>query len=100
PALTVITPVDLDHQQFLGDTLTEIATEKAGILKRDVPCIVGPQKDEARRAIEQAAEARGAPLLIAGQDWQAYEQHGRLVYQDGAGLLDLVLPKLPGRHQI
>ena len=100
PALTVITPVDLDHQQFLGDTLTEVATEKAGILKPDVPCIVGPQKDEARAAIEQVAEARGAPLLIAGQDWQAYEQHGRLVYQDEAGLLDLVLPKLPGRHQI
>lgn len=100
PELTVITPVDLDHQQFLGETIGEIAGEKAGILKRDVPCVVGPQKDEARDVIEQKAEKVGAPLLIANQDFQAYEEHGRLVYQDGSGLLDLPLPRLPGRFQI
>ena len=100
PALSIITMVDYDHQQYLGNTLTEIAREKAGILKRDVTAVVAPQPDEARTEIERCAEMVRAPLLIANQDWQAYEQHGRLVYQDESGLLDLPLPQLPGRHQI
>lgn len=100
PALSIITTVDYDHQQYLGNTLTEIAREKAGILKPSVPAIIAPQPDEARAEIERCAEAEHAPLLIANQDWQAYEQHGRLVYQDESGLLDLPLPQLPGRHQI
>lgn len=100
PGLSIITPVDYDHQQYLGNTLTEIAREKAGILKRDVAAVIAPQPDEARAEIERCAESVRAPLLIANQDWQAYEQHGRLVYQDESGLLDLPLPQLPGRHQI
>ncbi|MGI9374415.1 MAG: bifunctional folylpolyglutamate synthase/dihydrofolate synthase [Hyphomicrobiales bacterium] len=100
PALCAITPVDIDHQHFLGDTIEEIAFEKAGILKPGVPCIVGPQRDATRGVIERRAEEIGAPLLIAGQDFQAFEERGRLVYQDEAGLLDLPLPKLAGRFQI
>lgn len=100
PALTVITPVSLDHQQFLGETIEEVAFEKAGILKRGVPCIVGPQEDAARDVIEQRATRIRAPLSIFSQDWQAYEEHGRLVYQDAAGLMDLALPRLPGRFQL
>ncbi len=100
PALSVLTSIDIDHQQYLGDTLEEIAGEKAGILKRDVPCIVGPQKEAALKVIEQVAQNTHSPLLIFNQDWQAFEQHGRLVYQDDAGLLDLPLPRLAGRHQI
>lgn len=100
PALSVITTIDYDHQQYLGNTLTEIAREKAGILKPDVAAIIAPQPDEARDEIERCAEKVKAPLLIANQDWQAYEQHGRLVYQDESGLLDLPLPQLLGRHQI
>ncbi len=100
PALTVITPVSIDHQQFLGDTLARIAFEKAGILKRRVTCVVGPQPDEALEAIEQQAARVGAPLLVHGQHWHAGCEHGRLVYQDEAGLCDLPLPNLPGAHQI
>ncbi|MEQ8328122.1 bifunctional folylpolyglutamate synthase/dihydrofolate synthase [Parvibaculum sp.] len=100
PAVSVITPVDLDHQSFLGDTLTLIATEKAGILKRGVPAVIGPQPDEALAAIEKAAAKAGAPLFVHGQDFTAHEEAGALVYQDEAGLLDLPLPRLPGRHQI
>ncbi|WP_373636912.1 folylpolyglutamate synthase/dihydrofolate synthase family protein [Yoonia sp. BS5-3] len=100
PALTIITPVDLDHQQFLGDTLPEIAGEKAGIIKRGVPCIVGPQHDEAMDVIEAVAAKKGAPLLAYGQHWHVASERGRLVYQDETGLLDLPLPKLPGAHQI
>ena len=100
PALTLITPVDLDHQQFLGDTLADIAGEKAGIIKRGVPCIVGPQQDEAMEVIERQAVRLGAPLIAYGQHFQVSEEHGRLVYQDETGLLDLPLPALPGPHQI
>lgn len=100
PAVTVITPVDLDHQAFLGDTIDLIATEKAGILKRGVPAVIGPQLDEARVAIEIAAEKAGARLFIHGQDFTAHEEGGALIYQDEDGLLDLPLPRLPGRHQI
>ncbi|NNF77359.1 MAG: bifunctional folylpolyglutamate synthase/dihydrofolate synthase, partial [Rhizobiales bacterium] len=100
PALTVITPVDLDHQAYLGDTIESIAAEKAGIMKRQVPCVIGPQTDAARAVMEARAQEVHAPLVIANQDFQAYEEHGRLVYQDDAGLLDLSLPNLAGRFQI
>jgi len=100
PALTIITPVDLDHQQYLGDTLAEIAAEKAGILKQGVPCVVGPQHPAARDVIEARAEAVGAPLLIHGQDWTVFEERGRMVFQDERGLLDLPLPNLAGPHQV
>ncbi len=100
PALTVVTPVSMDHETYLGDTLAAIAAEKAGILKRGVPCVVGPQEDEAMAAIEAAARRTGSPLLAHGQHWHAFEERGRLVYQDETGLCDLPLPNLPGAHQI
>ncbi|MDQ1848704.1 folylpolyglutamate synthase/dihydrofolate synthase family protein [Gemmobacter fulvus] len=100
PALTIITPVSIDHQQYLGDTLPEIAGEKAGILKRGVPCVVGPQEDEGLAVIEARAERLGAPLLAYGQHWHVSADRGRLIYQDERGLLDLPLPNLPGPHQI
>ena len=100
PALSIITTIDYDHQQYLGDTLSLIAHEKAGILKRGCPAIIGVQPDDARAEIERVAERVRAPIAIACQDWQAYEQHGRLVFQDEDGLLDLPLPQLKGRHQI
>ena len=100
PALTVITPVSIDHTQFLGETLPEIAREKAGIIKRRVPCVVGPQPDEALEVIEATANRLGAPLLVYGQHWHVSEERGRLIYQDETGLLDLPLPTLIGAHQI
>lgn len=100
PAITLITHIGYDHQHFLGETLHEIAGEKAGILKRDVPAIIAPQADEAFDRIEREAALVGAPLFVGGQDWTAYEEQGRLVYQDTDGLLDLPLPGLVGAHQI
>lgn len=100
PALTVITPVSIDHQQFLGETLGEIAGEKAGILKRGVPCVVGRQQEEGLDVIEARAAGLGAPLLAHGQHWHAWEERGRLVFQDETGLLDLPLPRLIGAHQV
>jgi len=100
PRLTVITPVDLDHEAFLGNTLTAIAGEKAGIIKRGVPCVVGRQHSEAMDVIEARAEKLGAPLLAYGQQWHISEERGRAVYQDEKGLLDLPLPVLQGPHQV
>ncbi len=99
PALTVITPVAFDHPQFLGNTVAEIAGEKAGILKRGVACVVGAQAPDGLDVIEARAEKLGAPLLVRGQHWQVWEERGRLVYQDETGLLDLPPPVLPGAHQ-
>lgn len=100
PALSIITPVDLDHQQYLGATLAAIAAEKAGIIKRGVPCIVGPQHDAALEVIEDTAARLGAPLLACGQHFHVFEERGRLIFQDETGLLDLPLPALPGPHQV
>ncbi len=100
PALTIITPVSIDHQQYLGETLPEIAGEKAGILKRAVPCVVGPQHPDGLAVIEERAARLGVPLFAHGQHWHAFEERGRLIYQDETGLLDLPLPTLPGPHQI
>ncbi|CUJ97374.1 Folylpolyglutamate synthase [Ruegeria denitrificans] len=100
PAVTVITPVSIDHEQFLGDTLGKIAAEKAGIIKPGVPCIVGPQQDEALEVIEYTAARLGAPLLVHGQHWHVHEENGRLIYQDETGLRDLPLPNLLGAHQL
>ncbi|MBB5516864.1 dihydrofolate synthase/folylpolyglutamate synthase [Rubricella aquisinus] len=100
PVLTMITPVSLDHQQFLGDTIGAIAGEKAGILKPGVPCVVNRQADEALAVIEARAEALGAPLIVAGRDFDVWEERGRMVFQDLNGLLDLPLPNLIGAHQV
>ncbi len=100
PELTVITPVSIDHEQFLGDTLGKIAAEKAGIIKPGVPCIVGPQQDEALEVIEYTAARLGAPLMVHGQHWHVHTENGRLIYQDETGLRDLPMPNLLGAHQI
>src|SRR5215470_10273812 len=99
PLATVVTPVSFDHAEHLGDTVGKIAAEKAGILKPDVPAIVAAQPREALLAIERQAARVKAPIRIAGEDWTATEERGRLVYQDDTGLLDLPAPKLYGRHQ-
>ncbi len=99
PALTIITPVSYDHQQYLGESLREIAGEKAGILKPGVPCVVGPQPPEAMAAIAARAAEIGAPLRVAGRDWRAWRENGRLAFADDDGRLDLPPPVLPGLHQ-
>ena len=102
PAASLVMPVAFDHMQYLGDTVEKIAFEKAGILKRGVPAVIGTQPfDGARDAlVEQAGRAGATPLTIYGQDYHAHEEHGRMVYQDEDMLLDLPLPALVGRHQI
>jgi dihydrofolate synthase/folylpolyglutamate synthase len=99
PLASAITRVSLDHRDFLGNTIAEIAAEKAGILKSGVPAAVASQVRDALAVIERQAARVKAPLVIAGEQWTATEERGRLVYQDSDGLLDLPAPKLYGRHQ-
>jgi dihydrofolate synthase / folylpolyglutamate synthase len=99
PLASVITRVSLDHREFLGDTIESIAAEKAGILKPGVPGVIASQVREALAVIERQAARVKAPLSIAGENWTATEERGRLVYQDDDGLLDLPAPRLYGRHQ-
>ena len=100
PKISVITPISYDHQQFLGETLTQIAGEKAGILKPGVPAVIAPQVDEVMDVIEAVAERKGVPLFVGNRDWQIWEEHGRVAYQDEHGLMDLPLPRLTGAHQV
>jgi len=100
PLACAITPVSMDHLEFLGDTIEKITAEKAAILKRDVPAAIAPQPDAVLAVIEQAAKRVRAPLRVSGEHWNVHREGGRLVYQDDDGLLDLPLPKLHGRHQL
>lgn len=101
PAVSLIMPVSLDHQAFLGDRVELIAAEKAGIIKAGAPVVIGHQEWEAARdVLIDTAERLGCPLQVYGQDFLAFEESGRLVYQDEDGLLDLPLPRLRGRHQL
>jgi dihydrofolate synthase/folylpolyglutamate synthase len=99
PAATVITPVSFDHPEYLGFSVEKIAYEKAGILKPDVPAVFSVQQELALAVLEHEARRVGAPYWVAGQDYNVREEQGRLIFEDEVGLLDLPLPRLPGRHQ-
>ncbi|MBH0238824.1 bifunctional folylpolyglutamate synthase/dihydrofolate synthase [Methylobrevis albus] len=100
PLVSVVTSISLDHQAYLGDTAPAIAFEKAGIFRPGRPVVTSPQGFEGVvEVFEGVAKRVGAPLFVGGQDWSVHEEHGRLVYQDGAGLLDLPRPRLAGQHQ-
>jgi dihydrofolate synthase/folylpolyglutamate synthase len=121
PAATAITPISLDHQAFLGDTIAAIAGEKAGILKPGVSAIIGPQPSEAEAVIEARAEEIGAPLYRWQKEWRceplsslsrtagegaggrsprAGEGGDGMRYEGANWRLDLPMPSLPGRHQL
>ena len=125
PAVTAITPISLDHQAFLGDTIAAIAGEKAGILKPGAPAVIGPQPDAAAAVIEARAAAIGAPLYRWHREWRCDPHPPALSsgspsphagegargwprrvraagmrYEGERWRLDLPLPSLPGAHQI
>jgi dihydrofolate synthase/folylpolyglutamate synthase len=99
PIATVITPVSIDHPEFLGTTVERIAFEKAGILKRGVPAVFAAQDEAAVAVLLREAEKLGVRPLIGGQAFSTREERGRLVFEDDHGLLDLPPPRLAGRHQ-
>jgi len=100
PAACIITSISLDHIAYLGDRVELIAAEKAGIMKRGRPVVIGYQAESpALDVLVETAERLRCPHSVFGQDYLAFEEFGRLVYQDEFGLSDLPLPRLPGRHQ-
>ncbi|MBA4784702.1 MAG: bifunctional folylpolyglutamate synthase/dihydrofolate synthase [Rhizobiales bacterium] len=101
PAVSVVMPISLDHQPYLGDRVELIAAEKAGIMKRGCPVVIGRQEyDAALEVLSDTASRLSCPVAIYGQDYSGHEEFGRLIYEDEFGLADLPLPRLPGRHQI
>lgn len=100
PLVSVISPISKDHENFLGNSLEGIALEKAGIIKLGCPVVVGTQTDAVHAVIERKAARQRAPIWFQGQEFSAWEEGGRLVYQDEHGLLDLSPPKLAGFHQL
>jgi dihydrofolate synthase/folylpolyglutamate synthase len=94
-----IAQLGLDHQQFLGTTIEEVATEKAGIARRGVPLVTQLYPRRAASSVEQAAAAAGAHWLPRREKWDAIASAGQLHYRDGSGELALPLPRLPGNHQ-
>ncbi|HXP76902.1 MAG TPA: folylpolyglutamate synthase/dihydrofolate synthase family protein [Stellaceae bacterium] len=100
PAATVLTPISIDHQRFLGETVASIAFEKAGILKPGVRGIVGPQLQDAADVIEVRATETGSPLYWHGKDWRAEPTASGMRYEGTRWRLDLPVPALAGRHQI
>lgn len=99
PALTAITPIDYDHAEFLGTDLAGVAREKAGIFKRHTPAFIGAQTPLVSAVLDAECNKLGLTPQILGQDFSAYAQHGRLVYEDNSALLDLPMPALVGQHQ-
>ena len=100
PALTVITPVSIDHTHYLGETLPLIAAEKAGILKRGVTGVIGRQEPEADAVIERVAGGVGAPLARLGREWSFERADSYLVVQDESREGCYPLPALAGGHQV
>ncbi|PJI38998.1 folylpolyglutamate synthase/dihydrofolate synthase family protein [Ferrovibrio sp.] len=100
PLLTALTPIGIDHVAFLGDTITKIAANKAGILKDGVPCVVGPQPDEAIAVIEARAVETKSTLFRHGRDWTVRETLDGIRWRDSAVELSLPRPALLGAHQV
>jgi dihydrofolate synthase/folylpolyglutamate synthase len=100
PALTALTPISIDHQGYLGESLRAIAGEKAGILKRGVACVVAAQAVAASRVIARRARTRGASLFRAPADWRVRATRGGIVYRSRSRRLALPAPALAGPHQV
>jgi dihydrofolate synthase / folylpolyglutamate synthase len=98
--VTAITPISMDHMDYLGGTLALIAAEKAGILKAGRPAVIGPQEPAAAAVIARRAAELGAPLARFGQEWQAEPAPSGWHFHGRRWSLDLGPPSLPGRHQI
>ena len=100
PILSIITPISLDHQQFLGDSILEIAAEKAGIIKPRVPVIVGKQIQEVQEKICSIGRNLNSTISLFGRDWSSKKFRNSMIYEDNDGIIELPAPKLEGLHQI
>lgn len=100
PRVSVITPVSMDHTQFLGDTIAAIAQEKAGIIKPKIPVIVSSQDEDAQEIINRIAARNKAPIQRMGEEFAVSVEEGRMVFQNDEALFDIAPPRLHGAHQV
>lgn len=100
PLLSVITPVDLDHAEFLGTDRAKIGGEKAGILKPGARGLIARQPEDVMAVIEATAARTHSPLTVMGVDCDAWAERGGMAFQDQMRFLDLPAPGLTGPHQI
>jgi len=99
PAVCAITSISLDHRELLGPTVEIIAGEKAGIMKPEIPVVIGAQPSEVRRVLLDHARALGAPVLLRGRDWDIAVTASGLSYSDLSGTIETPAPSLPGLFQ-
>jgi len=89
PAISVITSISRDHQDFLGDSIEMIAFEKSGIIKSDIPAIIGYQPyPEAREMLMDQAEYKKAPIFAHGIHWNLTEHNDKLIYEDNQNKIE------------
>ncbi|SCA57089.1 Folylpolyglutamate synthase [Candidatus Terasakiella magnetica] len=100
PALSVLTPISYDHQEFLGDTLGEIASQKAGILKKNVPCVMAKQDEEAYQAIRERIKELEIDWYREGREWFVKKAGKQMVFEGWDGDSVWPRPNLAGDHQI
>ena len=105
PLVSIINRVSMDHTQFLGHTIEEIAAQKAGIIKQGVPCVVGYQgQGERARAVlnvvQQEAQQNDAPLFVAGRDFAVSQDAAKMRFSYAGGSSDYPLPALSGEYQV
>ncbi len=100
PRVAAITSISLDHQEFLGETESLIAREKAGIIKLGTCAVTGAQSPEVRSVLEERADATGARLLTRGRDWHVTPLGQGFIFEDHAQKLELPRPSLIGGHQL
>lgn len=100
PLLTIITAIALDHTEFLGPTVEIIASEKAGIIKPNIPCVIAPQEKSIMHTLEHLAANKRSPLYRGGFEWDCKKKNNEMVFQSAIQSIELPLPSLKGDHQI
>ncbi len=98
--VTLLTSISYDHMHILGDTLPEIATQKAGIIKPQTPCVVAPQEEDVVAVFVKQARALEAPVFLYGKDWEIAIDAGGFEYKSARHAFHLPTPRLQGHHQL
>jgi dihydrofolate synthase / folylpolyglutamate synthase len=97
--LSVVTPISLDHCQYLGGTLADIALEKSGLIRPGCPVVVSGQSVEARLTIERRCAEEGSPCYRYGEDFAASWERDGLAYRGITARLSGLMPGIPGHYQ-
>lgn len=100
PILTIITSISLDHTEYLGPTVEIIASEKAGIMKPNIPCVIATQKKSVMNTLEFHAAREKSLLYRGGFEWNCNRQNNRMIFKSAVQSIEFPLPSLAGDHQI